>query len=276
MPAQPSTALLRRSIALDLTRFREMRGITTQTEAAKLMGISAARISQVEGRHRLPSEDFADLLLDFYEVRGTDREDFLARLAAARAPAPAPVTTRQDPQEFDLYSGLEQGATKLESWNALVLHGLVQTSEYAEALLRGHDDGSSEIELQRRLRARIKRQEILSDSPATRLELVGGPEVMSAQLAHLMALAKRPNITIQVLPRTAVPHSALHGAFMIMRFDLPNDPGLVYVENRISGAFFEDAQHIAEYSRVLSGLQAMALSPAESVRVMSSVRKGFT
>jgi transcriptional regulator with XRE-family HTH domain len=280
VPVSTSVAVLRRRIAVSLRSHRENTGMT-QREAASLTGIAATRINHFETMRSVPPDKDATELLELYGV-AEETAEFLELLKAARKRTPNRASAT-DPNDFDLYIGLESGATRIESYNALVLHGLVQTADYAEALLRGHGQALPEKEIRRQLRLRLHRQEVLRSDPPLQLWLVvsqhvletpvGGPEVMRAQLAHLRELADLPNVEIQVLPREIVPYAAMHGAFTIMSFPFPGDAGLVYVETRARGLFFEETSHLLEYAQVLNYLRVSALSPEESIRLFESIRK---
>lgn len=280
MPVSTSVAVLRRRVAIALRRHRENAGLT-QKETAKRTGIAAGRINHFETLRSLPPDAELVSLLELYEA-AEDTDELLAILPAARKRTASEAAT-SDPDQFDLCIGLEAGATRIESYDALVLHGLVQTAEYAEALLRGHGQGLPEAEVRRRLRLRLRRRDLLTAESPTQLWLVvaqhvleapvGGPEVMRGQLAHLMDVAALPNVDVQVIPREVVPYSALHGAFIIMSFPIPGDAGLVYVETRVRGLFFEQPHELQEYAQVMNHLRVLARPPEESSRLIDRIRK---
>jgi transcriptional regulator with XRE-family HTH domain len=275
-----SVAVLRRRVAVALRSHRENAGLT-QREAADQAGIAVARINHFETMRSVPPDTELVTLLELYGAT-EDADELLAVLPAARKRTATEAATT-DPDQFNLYIGLEAGATALESYDALVLMGLVQTAEYAEALLRGHGQNLPEAEIRRRLRLRLRRAELLRAESPTRLWLViaqhvleapvGGAEVMRQQLAHLLELADLPNIEIQVIPRSAVPYAALHGSFTILSFPIPGDAGLVYVETRVRGLFFEQPTELQEYSQVMNHLRVLARPPQESSRLIDRIRK---
>lgn len=282
MPVSTSVAVLRRRVAVALRRHRENAGLT-QKEAAKRTGIAGNRINHFETMRNLPPDEDLIRLLELYEAT-EDTDELLAILPTARKRTPSEAATT-DPDQFNLYIGLEAGATQIESYDPLVLKGLVQTAEYAEAILRGSARGFPESEVRRRSRLRMRRQELLTAEPPTQLWLVisqhvleapiGGPDVMRGQLAHLLEIAKLPNVELQVIPRDAVPHPGLHGAFTIMSFPIPGDAGLVYVETRVRGLFFEQPHELQEYAQVMNHLRVLARPPTESNRLIDKIRKGI-
>lgn len=280
MPVSTSVAVLRRRVAVALRRHRENAGLT-QKDAAKRAGIASGRLNHFEVMRSVPPDEELVRLLELYEAT-EETEELLAILPEARKRTASEAATT-DPDQFNLYIGLEAGATRIESYDALVLKGLVQTAEYAEALLRGGGQGLPEAEIRRRLRLRMRRQELLTGESPTELWLViaqhvleapvGGPEVMRGQLAHLLEVAKQPNVEVQVIPRSVVPHPGQHGAFTIMSFPIPGDAGLVYVETRVRGLFFEEPHELQVYTQVMNHLRVQAQPPEESTRLIERIRK---
>lgn len=280
MPVSTSVAVLRRRVAVALRGHRENAGLT-QKEAAKRTGIASGRINHFETMRNLPPDAELVSLLELYEAT-EEVGELLAILPAARKRT-ASEAASIDPDQFNLFIGLEAGTKQIEAYNALVLHGLVQTADYAEAMLRGHGEGLSEAEVRRRLRLRLRRAELLQADSPTRLWLVvseqvlqapvGGPEVLRGQLAHLLEIAKLPNVELQVLPRSVVPHPGLHGSFTIMSFPIPGDAGLVYVETRVRGLFLEQPEELQEYTQVMNHLRVLAKPPRESSLLIDRIRK---
>jgi transcriptional regulator with XRE-family HTH domain len=267
-------------VAVALRRHRENAGLT-QKDAARQAGIASGRLNHFEVMRTVPPDEDLVRLLELYEATD-EAEELLAILPEARKRT-ASEAASTDPDQFNLYIGLEAGATQIETYDALVLNGLVQTAEYTEALLRGSGRAFPEAEIRRRLRLRMRRQQLLTAESPTQLWLVvpqqvlevpvGGPEVMRGQLAHLLEVAKLPNVEIQVIPRTVVPYSALHSPFTNMSFPIPGDAGLVYVETRIRGLFFEEPHELQEYAQVMNHLRVQAQPPKESVRLIDRIRK---
>jgi transcriptional regulator with XRE-family HTH domain len=166
MPVPTSVAVLRRRVTVALRRHRENAGLTPK-EAAKRTGIAGGRINHFETMRSLPPDTELVKLLKLYAA-AEDTDELLAIMPAARKRT-ASQAAATDPNLFNLYIGLEAGATGIESYNALVLHGLVQTAEYAEALLRGHGQGLPESEIRRRLRLRLRRRDLLTAESPTQL-----------------------------------------------------------------------------------------------------------
>ena len=174
------------------------------------------------------------------------------------------------------YEALEQSAVSVRTWEPLVVPGLLQTRDYAAALLGGDDDLVSR---------RMDRQQIVTrpDNPVDLVAIldestlrrpVGGPAVMVDQLDHLVAMSQRPNVTVQVLPRTASAHALMlggNGAFVIL--GLPWPGGLVHLEH-IGGARSLDTSYELEtHAQAFDQLRELALPPNESVNLIQAAAK---
>jgi transcriptional regulator with XRE-family HTH domain len=277
-------SVIRRYLAFELKRLREAAG-KHQSEAAKRIDTSGGRIGHFETGRNLPKLPEIEILLPFYGA--AEMVDGFRELIVQARTGPAvfePDESMTLPPGFDLYLGLEQGASRIFVYSAMTPTGLLQCRPYAEALLRGHDKSLDETEVQRQLDLRMRRQEVL-DRDESPLELVaildeavlyrqiGGRDVLRRQLDHLLGIAKRPNVTIRVLPYKAGVHPALHGPFVILDFPIERDPGVVYVEDRIGGRYRDDTEEIDEYAAVADRLVELAHSEADSVSAIRKVRK---
>lgn len=276
-----SPTALRRWIAYALRDMREAAGKSRQEAAARL-GKNPSQLGHLETGRNLPAPADVEVLLEFY--------GYPERIAGFRELLRAAKRGRDwwrglrdaVPDWFDLYLGLESSAVQLASYDSLVVPGLLQTPAYAEAIIRDGDPGVTEAEVARRVELRLARQQLL-DRPEAPLRVwsvldeavlhrpVGGPAVLREQLHHLVALAHRPTIDIQVLPTATGAHPGLDGTFTILTFppELPGDPTLVYVETRLQGYYYEEPAQVLRYRTDLSRLQALALPPADSVAVIT-------
>jgi Domain of unknown function (DUF5753) len=136
-------------------------------------------------------------------------------------------------------------------------------------------------EVEQRVRARIERQELLrGDDPlalwaivdeAALRRLVGGQQVMRAQLAHLVEATAQPNITLQVIPFDVGAHPGMPGSFVYMEFGEPTDPELVYVDTLAGDLFLEAEADLRRYASMFDHLRAIALSPAHTTDLMSTI-----
>jgi transcriptional regulator with XRE-family HTH domain len=288
-----SPMVLRRWLAFELARVRRDAGIS-QKQAAARLGRVQSHLSNLEhgpgakDRRNIPALAEVELLLDYYGRRDLVPQ-FRQLLEQCRRQhwwegLPPGVI----PPLFDFYLGLEEGAVAIECYDALTVTGLLQCRAYAEVLLRGHGATLAEEEVARRVELRLGRQAVL-DRPEDPLRLwvildesvlhrmIGGPEVMAAQLDHLLKATERPQIQLQilpaVLPATHGVHPALHGSFTRMTFPTPGDPGLVYLESRLGGSYHEQPWEIDEYTEVMNHLRVLALTPEQSTDLIRHRRK---
>lgn len=279
MAVPMTAALLRRWFALDLIRLREQAGLS-QAEAARELGCAQSRISYIENRRNMPKDADIRVLLPLYG-QAELVEDYIALLAQAKRRS---WWDGLDgiPDWFDGYLGYEAGASAVEMFEPQVVIGALQTEDYARALIRQAEPDLSGSEVERRVQVRLGRQEQFGrDDTAQRLWVVlaesavrcaiGGPAVHRAQLQHLVKMAERPRLEVQVLPTAAGAHPALHGAFTILRFPIEGDPGVVYLEDRIKGRYYETQAAIDEYTQVLNRLRVQALDQAHSRAFIATI-----
>lgn len=277
----PSTspAVLRRWIGLELRRLRKEAGKSRPEVAARLRQ-SRTAIGHLETARNLPSAAVLEVMLGYYGA--SDRLPFFFDLVDAARKGRNWWEKLADtiPPWFDLFLGLEAGAAESHSFDSYLVPGLLQTAEYAEAVIRA-DPEASEEEIRRRVELRMGRQRILDrDEEPTRLWVVldesvlyrrrGTAEVMAGQLEHLLAMSARPRIDIQVLPLTAGAHVAQQGTFQVLKFptETIGDPGIVYLDGLVEGRYLEDAADVAVYERAMARLRTQAASLEDSREVV--------
>lgn len=271
-----SPTVLKRYIALELRRLRESQGLRREEVATRLR-CALSHVTHLETMRNLPRAAELEVLLDFYGA--ADRTSaFLDLLDAARRGrdwwSPFKGT---EPDWFDLFLGMEASAAQIESYDVLVVPGLFQTRSYAEAVIRAGQAGISEGELSRRIELRMARQGVLDrkvDPPTVRcvldesvlLRKAGTDAVMAEQMERLVALSRQPNIGIQVLPLDAGLHAGVDGGFTELTFppELAGDPGIVYLDTRFRGTYYDDPGHILRFRNILTDIRIAALSPDES------------
>ncbi|MGH3625651.1 MAG: helix-turn-helix domain-containing protein [Sciscionella sp.] len=277
--------MLKRWIALELKRLRKEAGLKQKNAAARI-GRSQQHVGYLESARNLPSAGDLEILLGLYGM--PERTDFMRELLVAAKKGTNWWTNLSSavPPWFDLFLGLEAGAAELSSFDALLVRGLLQTRDYAEAVIRADSDLTDE-EAQQRVELRIERQRILDrDDDPVRLWTVldesvlhrkrGDSTVMRAQLAHLLTMSERPRIDIQVLPLDAGAHTAQQGGtFTVMKFppDMVGDPGVVYLELINTGLYFEKPDEITLYERTLSRVHALAATPEDSRGIIHRAMK---
>jgi transcriptional regulator with XRE-family HTH domain len=269
----------RRRLGAELRRYREAAGLTIDTVAEK-MDCSASKISRLEtGQTGASPRDVRDMLV-LYDVGKPELEDLMdvARETRQRGwwrPYGSILT--------GAYVAFEAAASTIRSYEAQCIPGLLQTEEYARCQLTTARPDLPAGELANRIRVRLDRQSLLTqDDPvhlwcvvdeAALVRPVGGPDVMRAQLEHLLAAAELPHIKIQVLPFEAGAHAGMDGSFLLLHFPDEQDPDTVYVVMATGGVFQEKADELRRYETVFSSLQEVALPPDESVAFVARKAK---
>ena len=235
---------------------------------------SASKISRLEhGRVSMKQRDLADLLT-LYGVTGeAERADVLRLAREAARPGWWHQYGEVLPGWFEFYIGLEAAATRIRIYEMQFVPGLLQTREYARAVIRAGHPAAPEDEITRRVSLRMKRQQILSrpdgpdlrapklwavvDETALRRRL-GGPGVMEAQLERLIELASEPNIALYVVPLQSGYHAAAAGSFSILRFAPPELPDVVYLEQLTSALYLDKRRDVDHYSAVMDQMCVQA------------------
>jgi transcriptional regulator with XRE-family HTH domain len=280
--AAGSPTMRRRRLARELARLREERGMTIR-QAAGALEWDPSKLSRVEGLQRGIIVRDVRRLLDLYQVTGeADREALfeLARQAKQRGwwQAYADVL----PSEYADLIGLEAEAAEIRTYQPELIHGLLQTADYARAVIRAGRPGDTATEVDRRVELRMTRQQVLDRADPPRLHVVlneaavrrvvGGPDVMRGQLAQLAAGRDRANVSVQVLPFTAGEHPAMaSGPFVLLEFTDPADPGVVTAEGLTSSLALDDPGDFRQYVQTFGFLQATALSPRVSADMLNTL-----
>jgi transcriptional regulator with XRE-family HTH domain len=273
--------VLRILLGAQLRRLREARRITLE-DAGRAIRASHSKISRLEtGRVGFKDRDISDLLT-LYGVTDEEERDAL-RALARRANAPGWWHDYSDvlPSWFEAYVGLEEVATQIRAYEVQFVPGLLQTEDYAHAVtLLGHDDAPPR-EIERRVSLRMARQAVLEKPDPPNVWAVvdeallrrpwGSPAVMQGQLKHLIEMAQRPNVTIQVMPFQAGGHSAAGGPFSILRFAEPDLPDVVYLEQLTSALYLDKPEVVDSYLRVMERVCMEAATPADSIDVITAI-----
>ena len=269
-----------RRVAGELRRLRARSGHSCATVGAAL-GISASKISRIEtGRIGLQADEVA-ALLGFYQVAKPLREELLELVRRAAEPGWWQVQGSRLPELWQELIDFERSATAIINYEPLLIPGLLQTADYAGALIAAANPALSEDEVETRVAARTTRQALLGRPHPPRLlalleegvlrRLVSDPGLMRRQVRHLEDAATRSNVTVQVVPTAAGAHPGLGGPFVILEFD--GDPTLVYLENRRGSAILEEEDDIAEATMALRHLQRIALSSEDSLALLAEVAR---
>ena len=285
MAPRPSPTARRRRLAAALRQMREGRQLSC-ADAGKAVGWSESKISRIEtGRVGVRQPDL-ERLLDLYDVDAEARTALLTLGRQATHRGWWHSYADALPAYFEDYVGLEDGAKSLATYQNQLVHGLMQTPDYAAAVLRAAQPAATNDEVERQLAARTTRQALLTAASPLQVwavldeavlrRPVGGSEVMHSQLMRIQEIAALPNVTLQVLPFDTGAHASMGTSFELLQFPEPGDTSIVYIEDQTSSQYLEAAADIERYTLVFDHLRASALSPQRSMEFIGQVADSMT
>lgn len=281
MPGPTAPTARRRRLGLELRRLREAAGIKLDQVAAQI-DLTTSTLSRIETGKAPCRTTYLTAMLDMYGVADPQQIQLLKDMAREGQRKGWWADYDDLTVEFGIYVGLEAAAASLRAYEAQLVHGLLQTRDYARAVLRAWDRKASAERIDRLAELRMKRQEVLT-RPDTPLELwvildeavlrrpVGGPKVMRAQLGKLLeATTELPNLTVQVLPFSQGAHAGLNGPFYLLDFP-GGDPGVAYVDSAAGNVFLEKDHQVRRWAEAFDQLRADALSPGDSREMIAKL-----
>jgi transcriptional regulator with XRE-family HTH domain len=266
--------VLRILLGTQLRRLREARGITAQ-EAARAIRGSESKISRIElGRTSVREVDIIDLLTLYGITDPAEREELLS--LASQANQPGWWHQYQDilPSWFQAYVGLEESAESIRSYDSQFIPGLLQTEEYAAAVLALGEFSLQEAERlvflrkqrQRRFASGGLRLWAIVDEVAL-WRPVAGPQIMRAQLEHISEICDQPGFALQVVPDSAGAYAA-PGSFSILRFAVPELPDVVYLEQLTSAMYLDKPVDVERYAAAMDKLSAISAPPEQTKEII--------
>jgi transcriptional regulator with XRE-family HTH domain len=282
-PAQPGSGptVLRILLGSQLRRLRERRGITRE-DAGYTIRASGSKISRMElGRVSFKERDVTDLLALYGVEDDAERAALVDLARQANSPGWWHKYSDVLPDWFSVYVGLEEAASLIRIFELQFVPGLLQTADYARAVIRLGQRGAAEREVEHRVSLRLDRQRILAKPDAPRLWAIvdeallrrpmGGAGVMRGQLRRLIEAAQEPNITLQVVPFRVGGHAAEAGSFTIMRFPEPDLPDVVYLEQLTSALYLDKREDAERYTEVMERLSVESEPPENTVDILSQI-----
>ncbi|MDR3081978.1 MAG: Scr1 family TA system antitoxin-like transcriptional regulator [Streptomyces sp.] len=281
MDGSSGSVVRRILLGAQLRRLREERGITREA-AGYAIRASESKISRMElGRVSFKIRDVEDLLT-LYEV-ADDRERTALVDLVREANAPGWWHSYSDvlPGWFPTYVGLEAAASAIDAYEVQFVHGLLQSEEYAHAVITAGRTTASNEEVERRVGVRLERQKRLYAEHAPSFHAIldeaslsrpyGGRAVMRRQLQHLLDLSEMPNVTLEVVPFSYGGHAAESGAFTILGFPDGDLSDVVYVEQLTSALYLDKPEDVATYTDALSRLHQVAQGPDETRQLLRKI-----
>ncbi|MFI6492272.1 helix-turn-helix domain-containing protein [Streptomyces sp. NPDC050564] len=283
MASNVNPTVRRRRLGQELRRLRELKGMTAEEVAERLL-VSQSKISRLEnGRRSISQRDVRDLC-GVYEVDDHRIVDSLMQMAKDSRQQGWWHSFGDIP--YSVYIGLETDAASLRVYDPQVVPGLLQTRPYAEALIAGALPETAPGDIDKRVQVRLKRQERISapDNPlrlwtvldeAALRRAVGNRSVMRDQLEHLVEQSQLPHVTVQVIPFDMGAHPGLNGQYAILEFPDAADSSVVYIEGVTSDLYLEKANDVQKYSVMYEHLRAQALNVEQSRQFIADIAKEY-
>ncbi|WP_179854963.1 helix-turn-helix domain-containing protein [Paractinoplanes atraurantiacus] len=274
--------VLRILLGTQLRKLREAKGITRE-DAGWEIRASGSKISRMElGRVSFKERDVNDLLTLYGVNDAAERESLLVLARQANNPGWWQQFSDVMPGWFQSYLGLEAAATLIRTYEIQFVPGLLQTADYARAVIMLGHAGVTPEEIDRRVDLRRQRQAILdrpTDAPqlwavideAVLRRPIGGIDVMRAQIEFLIEAAKKPNVRLQIIPFHAGGHAAAGGPFAILRFPEPELPDVVYVEQLTSAIYLDKREDVDQYAMAMERVCIDAEPPNHTPEILGKL-----
>ncbi|WP_344633622.1 helix-turn-helix transcriptional regulator [Streptomyces glaucosporus] len=263
---EPSEGL--KAFGAVLKVFRE-RAALTQGELSERVNYSPHLVGSIEQGRRMPPDDFVE-----------QAEEALDAFGALRAAARHIARRRGLASWFRLWARLEAAAVSLCTYECRVVPGLLQTEEYARAVMLNVPPPPTEEELEERIAARLDRQKLLRREPpiafsfiveeAVLLRRTGGDEVTREQLDHLIQCAELWNVELQIMPLRQPYHAGSDGPMQLV--ETQEHKWLGYSEGQQTGQLVGEPKDVSLMQMRYARMRSQALSPADSVDLLKRMR----
>jgi transcriptional regulator with XRE-family HTH domain len=265
-------------LGAQLRRLREEAGIS-RADAGYVIRASDSKVSRLElGRVAFKERDVADLLTTYGVSDPEEREQFLNMVKQANQPGWWRRYSDVSPSWFQDYVGLEESATRIQTYELQFVPGLLQVESYTRSVLTRGRPEFAPPDTEKRIDMRVKRQKLITGVNPPKLwaimdesvlqRPIGGRRVLREQLEHLLELSRMPHITVQVVPKHLSGYAA-EGAFTILRFGEPELPDVVYIEHLGGALYLDGLEEIELYARTLDRLAVDAETPDRSRQLIA-------
>jgi transcriptional regulator with XRE-family HTH domain len=278
-----SPTAVRREMGQRLRGLRQDKDLTV-AEVASRVGFSQSRLTKIELGQALPKREELLRLLEVYEETDPQQQATLLAMIRTGASKEWWEGRRALPPKFGSYLGLESVAATLQAYDTTLVHGLLQTPDYARALLRAERPELLAHEIDGLVDLRMRRQQILTrvDPPPPTLwsvmdeavlrRQVGGRETMHAQLLRLIERSELPNVTLLVMPDDLGAHAGLPGPFSMLQFETGARP-VVYVDSQAGNLYLEKDDDLRRGQQTMNHILAAAPGPERSLAFIRQVAK---
>ena len=279
MPLGPTVR--RRRLGAELRRLREAQALKLE-EVSERLGLAPSTLSRIETGKAPTKSAYLTAMLEMYEVDDPGVRKVLVDMAReGHRKGWWSIYDDVLPSGFDIYVGLEAEASGLRSYESDVIHGLLQTTDYALMVLRELRRKDTEEQIRRVVDLRMQRQRLLDQDPPLEAwiildegairRIIGGTAVMRCQLEHLTEVSRWPNVTLQVLAFECGAHAGLTGPFSILEFPDRTDPDVAYTESVGGMIYLEKDREVRACAEAFDRMRAAALSPGASLELIQQV-----
>ncbi|MEE1754009.1 helix-turn-helix domain-containing protein [Streptomyces sp. SP18CS02] len=267
-----------------LQDLRERAGLKRE-EAAKVLRVAPATIRRMETAEVALKIPYVQLLLKEYGVAADEADAFVRLAEDANQPGWWQRFHDVLPGWFSMYVSLEGAASLIRAYEPQFVPGLLQTEEYARAVMRSGAVGATRPEdIERHVALRMERQSLLRrpdapkfwvimDETVLRRPVGSGPAVMREQLDRLIEAASLPHVTLQIAEFSSGHHPGTYGPFVLFRFAMPELPDMVYSEY-LTGAVYLDARpEVSSHLEVMDRMAAQAATAQRTKEILAGLRK---
>ncbi|HUC58270.1 MAG TPA: helix-turn-helix transcriptional regulator [Streptosporangiaceae bacterium] len=278
----PNPVVQRRRLRAELRSARQAAKLTQET-VAQAMDWSPSKIIRIEAGSTGISTNDLKALLQLYKIDDPIRADELLSLARAAKERSwwSDYKDEVSPRFFQFIEH-EAAASGMQSFQPLMVPGLFQTREYAKTVIAQFAPSASDKRLDTLLNIRIRRQEVLNrtNSPLMHFVLneaairaeVGGKQIMHRQLLHLIDLADRPDLTLEIIPFTAGLHPGMQAPFIILELADGADDDVLFLEQpRGDLIFADDLDETSTYRETFEQLRKLSLGPEQSAAYLATI-----
>lgn len=270
--------LRRLMLGRSLREWREHAGASVEAVAAEL-GCTSGRVRHLENGRNVPSRPDLLVMANVFGVPEAERDALLETRNAAKSPGW--WQTYRLPRWLASYVMLENEATKVRNWEGELIPGLLQTRTYGECIVKAYCPDMSEFEVNRRIDARLRRQDRLTDrehpmeldalvSEAAIARCAADDSLRTDQLRHLRDMVRRENINIRIVPTASGVHAGMGGGFALLSFPAEAWPETGYQEYNVGGHLVDDSDAVAELAALFEILRERALTIEDSARLIAA------
>ncbi|MGW1200115.1 helix-turn-helix transcriptional regulator [Streptomyces sp. NPDC002536] len=281
--AAGAPTVLRVVLGKRLQELREKAGLSFE-EAGRALDVTHATVRRMEKAEVGLKIPYVEKLLGLYGI--TDPEEVEGFVALAReANRPGWWHRFRDvlPEWFSAFVALEGEANLIRAYEPHYVPGLLQTEDYARAVLRAGMPHAPDADVERAVAVRRERQGLLRREKAPLLWVVmdetvlrrpiGGPDVMRAQVDRLIEATELPAVRLQIMPFAAGPHPAMYGPFHIFRFPIQELPDIACAENLVGASYFDQREDVSAFLEALDRMCAQAAPPHTTKAILGGIRK---